>query len=50
MQEVSVKVYPGNLFHFKNKKYLVISLLVRPKILKKAMKKINNYFLEYENQ
>jgi alanine-synthesizing transaminase len=50
MQEISVKVYPGNLFHFINKKYLVISLLVRPKILKKAIKKINNYFLEYENQ
>ena len=49
MQEVSVKVYPGNLFHFNNKKYLIISLLVRPKILKKAMKKIKKYFLDYEN-
>ena len=49
MQELSVKVYPGNLFHFKDKKYLIISLLVRPKILKKAMIKINKYFTEYEN-
>jgi aspartate/methionine/tyrosine aminotransferase len=50
MQELSVKVYPGNLFLFRDKKYLVISLLVRPKIIKKAMKKIKKYFLEYENQ
>jgi len=49
MQEVSVKVYPGNLFHFNNKKYLIISLLLGPKIIKKAMKKIKKYFLDYEN-
>lgn len=49
MQDKSVKVYPGKLFHFRDKKYLVISLLVRPKILKKAMKKIKKYFLEYES-
>jgi alanine-synthesizing transaminase len=49
MQELSIKVYPGNLFHFKDKKYLIISLLVRPQILKKVMIKINKYFTEYEN-
>jgi alanine-synthesizing transaminase len=47
MQEKSLKVYAGSLFHFHDNKYMIVSLLVRQKVIKKAFKKINSYFSHF---
>ncbi len=47
MQEKSLKVYAGSLFHFHENRYMIISLLVRQKVIKKAFKKINSYFSDF---
>lgn len=46
--KINVKVFPGSLFHFPEGKYFVISLLNQPKIFKKAVRLLVEYFKEYE--